>query len=464
MESFFREIADIVGPTYVSNSPEERFIYSRDQGTMEPRNPDLVAMPGSTEEVRLIMLAANQAKVPVVPMGGGLVLSGLSRALKGGLILDMKRMNRILEVNEMSRYAVVEAGTSQGMLQAYLKKHHPGLKHSVPDAPPIATLAGNVLIHGSGHMSAAAGFHSEMLNGLEAVLPTGEVVRLGSCSISPYWFSRAPLPDLAGLFLGWAGTTGVVTRLAIKLFPNRALNDVGIFVVEDPELAPMIINRVTGVGLAEDVTAWMSPKPDWARGFIHINVNWSADTKEELIWKRNLIRASLREYIDKKIGGFMMMPPMMKKPFMEAPSTTLARFADVRKGGGFEYVGAIMPVELFPQAYRAGLEIAETHGTTYSTGIRVVGQGHSMMFFWAYPFNRADEADVKRAQAALEATNQAALDMGGVPWKSEAPAQQQIISRMDPNTYALMTRLRKVLDPQGIMNPGNWEAASQEVV
>lgn len=55
-------------------------------------------------------------------MGGGLVLSGLSRPLKGGIVLDMKRMNRILEVNETSRYVLVEAGTAQGMLQAYLKK------------------------------------------------------------------------------------------------------------------------------------------------------------------------------------------------------------------------------------------------------------------------------------------------------------------------------------------------------
>jgi len=122
-------------------------------------------MPDSTEEVRQVMLLANRHKIPVVPLGAGLVLSGLCRALKGGIVLDMKRMNRIIEVNEMSRYALVEAGTSQGMLQAYLKKHHPRLKHSAPDAPPTATIAGNIAIHGSGHISHAHGFHSDMLNG-----------------------------------------------------------------------------------------------------------------------------------------------------------------------------------------------------------------------------------------------------------------------------------------------------------
>ncbi|MCI0481940.1 MAG: FAD-binding oxidoreductase, partial [Candidatus Dadabacteria bacterium] len=72
----------------------------------------------------------------------------------------------------------------------------------------------------------------------------------------------------------------------------------------------------------------------------------------------------------------------------------------------------------------------------------------------------ADPADVKRAQKALEDTNEAALEIGGIPWKAEVPAQQGIIKRMDPNTYELMGRIRKTLDPNGIMNPGNWEVSS----
>jgi glycolate oxidase len=79
------------------------------------------------------------------------------------------------------------------------------------------------------------------------------------------------------------------------------------------------------------------------------------------------------------------------------------------------------------------------------------------MFFFAYPFNRADETDVERARRALEETNREVLEMGGIPWKAEAPAQKQIIGRMDPGTLDLMGRIRNMLDPDGIMNPGNWE-------
>ncbi len=457
MENVLKALEEIVGPEFVSNQPEERYIYSMDPGTMHPKEPDFVVMPGTTREVAKIMALSNKLNVPVVPMGAGLVLSGLTRALKGGIILDMKRMNHILEVNETSRYAIVEAGASQGMLQAYLKKHHPDLKHSMPDAPPMATIAGNITIHGSGHLSHAAGFHSDMLNGLEVVLPTGKVVRIGSCATSSHWYARAPLPDLAGLFLGWAGTTGVVTKMAVKLFPAYPFNDVCICVCEDSELMPDILYHLTGAQVAEDIVTWMTPKPDWARGFQHCNISYGARSKEELAWKRNLIQASVRKYVDDKIAGFMMVPAAMKGVFLDVPSRTLTRFADAKQGGGFEYVGGIMPVNFYPEAYKIGIKLAEKCQTTYSMGARIIGVNHCMMFFYAYAFNRADQADVERAQKALHETNKAVLEMGGVPWKAEAPAQKQIIEKMDPNMFALISQIRSLLDPNGIMNPGNWE-------
>ncbi|GAB6093856.1 hypothetical protein JCM14469_01080 [Desulfatiferula olefinivorans] len=448
----------VVGPRYVSDAAEERYLYSMDQGTMPPAPPDAVVLPGSTEEVRDIVRLANEHRIPVVPMGAGLVLSGLTRALRGGIIVDMKRMNRIVTVNPVSRYAVVEGGTSQGMLKAYLEKHHPDLKHSMPDAPPIATVAGNVCIHGSGHLSVLGGSHSDMLTGMEVVLGSGEVIRTGSCSVSPDWFSRSPLPDLSGLFLGWSGTTGIVTRLGIKLFPNYRFNDVLIFVAESADAMPDIISRLTAVQAAEDMTPWMTPKPAWANGFLHINIAFGAHSKKELLFKRNLIQHSVRPYIDRKEAGFLPLPPAEKGRFLRIPSPDLARFADLRKGGGFEYVGAIMAIEHFPDAYRAGLAIAERFNVAYSLGARIIGAGHAMMFFFAYAFNRADANDVKRASDALEATNEAALSLGGIPWKAEEPAQKRIIDHMDPETFALMNRIRKTLDPNGIMNPGNWEA------
>ncbi len=458
MSNLAQRLREIVGDAFVSFEPEELYLYSMDQGTMPPAAPDAVVMPKTTEEVAKIAQLANELKVPLVPMGGGLVLSGLTRALKGGIIVDMKRMDRIVEVNPASRYTVVEAGVTQGKLKAYLAKHHPELKHSMPDAPPAATIAGNICIHGSGHLSVLAGFHSDMLTGMEVVLPTGKIIRTGSCSVSPQWFAKAPLPDLSGLFLGWSGTTGIITRLGIRLFPNYRFNDVLVYVCEKAELMPKIISMLTSTQVAEDMTPWMVPKPEWAKGFFHINVAFGAHSKKELIFKRNLLQESVRQITDTKAAGFLPIPPVQKERFMKIPSPDLARFADARKGGGFEYVGAIMAIERFAEAYNAGIEIAEKHGVTYSLGARIIGAGHAMMFFFAYAFNRADKEDVRRAARALEDTNRACLDMGGIPWKAEMPAQKEILKRMDPGAAALMDRLRDLLDPNRIMNPGNWEA------
>ncbi|NQU08443.1 MAG: FAD-binding oxidoreductase [Candidatus Abyssubacteria bacterium] len=450
-------LAEIVGKEFVSNQPEEAFFYSRDGGTMDPKKPDYVVMPRTPEEVQTVMELANREKVPVIPLGGGQALSGISRALKGGIVLDMKRMNRILEVNEASRYVVVEAGVSQGMLQAYLRKNYPHLKHSMPDSPPSATIAGNILIHGSGHLSQATGFHSEMLNGLEVVLPTGEICTIGSCSTTPYWFSRAPLPDLAGLFIGWHGPTGVVTKLAIKLYPNPKLKDVMLFLTENPEYLPDILFKITGTEMAEDLNVSASEEPHYMEGLQITIIALTAGSEKEMDLKKRTIREALRSYVDDKEGGFMFIPTFAKGRFLETPMRDMTKFSDTKKGGGFEYVGAIMPVGLFPEAHKKGLEIAARYNTPYSIAVRTIGRAHSMMFAYAYAFNRDDDEDRKKMQKALHETNMAVLELGGIPWKAEEPAQQLILEKMDPETYKLMSKIRAVLDPNGIMNPGNWE-------
>jgi glycolate oxidase len=181
-------------------------------------------------------------------MGNGMSLTGLVIPLKGGIVLDMKRMNRILEVNAMARYAVMEGGASQGVLKAYLQEHYPQLRHSIPDAPPATTIAANVALHGQGRLTQQYGFNSEMVTGLEVVLPTGEICLIGSPSLGPYWFSRGPtMPDLSALFLGWLGTTGIITRIGLRLYTEQEDRDVELFVTDRVDLIPdMLYSLRTG--------------------------------------------------------------------------------------------------------------------------------------------------------------------------------------------------------------------------
>ena len=172
MDDLFRSLAEILGEEYVSNRKEELYIYSQDPGMMDPHEPDYVVMPKTTEEIQEIVKLANAKKIPIVPVGASLSLSGLVIPHRGGIVLDLKRMDGVLEVNEESRYVVVEAGVTTGKLKAYLERHHPNLRFSIPDAPPAATVVGNIVIHGQGRLTQQYGFNSDMVTGLEVVLPT----------------------------------------------------------------------------------------------------------------------------------------------------------------------------------------------------------------------------------------------------------------------------------------------------
>jgi len=452
MDSIHQALIEIVGEEQVSNRPEELYIYSFDLGTTEPHRPDYAVAPRTTEEIQGIVKLANKEKIPVVPLGGGLSLAGLAVPFKGGIALDLKRMDSIIEVNEEARYAVVECGVSQGQLTTYLERYYPHLTHSEPGAPPQATIAGNVAIHGQGDLAHPYGFNSDMINGLEVVLPTGEVCKFGSCSIGASWFTQHPLPDL-GLFLGWSGATGIITKVSLRLFPCKSIRGTGLFVVENEELVPEVMYKLSHTQMAEDIVAFSQAIPPFASGLQHFSINMAADSEKELEFKQEIIwDDTLGEYIRSGAGGFLGFVRGLQRP-------QVSKTSDWRKGGGFEYVGSIMPVKKYPECYRRGREISERHDIPYTVLGRCIGAAHSMMFSWTYAFNRADPETVKQAREALHETDDLVLELGGTIWKPGLYGQKLAMERLDPNTLKLMKKVKQLLDPNGIMNPGNWEVS-----
>jgi glycolate oxidase len=457
MSDILKSLIEIVGERGVSNTPEELWFYSRDPGVLAPHRPDYVVAPKTTEEVQKVVQLANREKIPIVPMGNGMALTGLVIPLKGGIVMDMKRMNKILEVNEKARYAVVEGGTSQGVLKAYLQDHYPHLRHSLPDAPPVTTIAANVALHGQGRLTQQYGFNSDMVTGLEVVLPTGDICKIGSPSLGPYWFSKGPtLPDLSGLFLGWLGTTGIFTKVGLKLYPNKKIREIELFVIDRVELVSEIIYKLTHLEMLEDLNVWFQPKPLMFKDNYHITIYFTGDTEEEIEFKRKMIWDAVQGFIDTKDGGFMGVQ-FMKEMLLEMPQRGIAAFADVPKGGGFEYSGPITLIEHFPRYAAKVIELAAKYDVLYASSARVISGGHSMMFSISFAFNRADPAMMKRVKSALDEATEFALEMGGIPWKPNFMEQKMTMRKMDPNTLKLLQMVKKNLDPLGIMNPGNWE-------
>jgi FAD/FMN-containing dehydrogenase len=457
-EEIIKKLVDIVGKDYVSNRPEELYIYSRDPGAQKPRQVSCVVMPKTVQEVQKIVTLANNEKIAITPMGGGLTLSALTVPIRNGIVLDMKRMDQIIEVNEMSRYAVIEAGVTQAALRAYLEKHYPHFQHSTPESPPTVTVVGNILIHGHGHLTPRYGVNSQMVNGMEVILPTGELCKLGSCSVSPSWFSRDPLPDLMGLFLGWFGTTGIVTKISMQLFPKPNFRDLLIFSSEDIELIPKLVFDFSQINLLENCFIVSQQKPEWAQSIFYI-VIISGESEEEFNMKKELHLKIFQKYEDKVklVDDEPALTPLRDR-FLGVPPFA-ATAADFRKGGGFEYTGAILPIEAVSEAWRKGLEIANAHGMLYQLGLQSLPNGHSMMLAFSYSFDRSNEDEAESARQAMNDSNRLTLDLGGIVWKAELPAQKLMLERMDPNTRMLIDKIKNTLDPNHIMNPGNWEVS-----
>jgi glycolate oxidase len=273
----------------------------------------------------------------------------------------------------------------------------------------------------------------------------------------PYWFSKGPtLPDLSGLFLGWLGTTGIFTKVGMRLFPNKKIRDVEIFVTDRIERVEDIIYRLTHTEMTEDLNIWFQPKPLMFKDNYHITIYFTGDTEEEVEFKRKMIWDALEVHMDTKDGGFMGVGPM-KAVLLEQPQRSIAAFADVPKGGGFEYSGPIALVEKFPVYTAKFLELAAKYNLIYAGTARIISGGHAMMYGMSFAFNRADKAMMDKVKDALDEVTAFAMEQGGIPWKPNVSEQQMAMRMMDPNTLKIMKMIKEHLDPQGIMNPGNWE-------
>jgi len=228
--NFLKLVQGVVGE---ENATSDRAIcasYSRDQHWhfVPAKNPAFVVRPGDKEEVREVLVLANREKVPVVPYSTGINVRGLAIPVhEGSVLLDLSRMNRILEVNPEMKTATVEPGVTFGMLLEETRKHK--LRPAFPDAPLTVSVLVNYYLRGIYQTSAADG-HDHTLS-YEMILPNGETLKTGSRSLSemPY-FRYGVGPDFTGVFSAHPGTCGVVTELTAKLYrlyDNRKVYFVG---------------------------------------------------------------------------------------------------------------------------------------------------------------------------------------------------------------------------------------------
>jgi glycolate oxidase len=204
-----REFEKLLGPSSVLHRPEDLLLYEYD-GSIEKGRPNLVVFPTTTEEVSRIVKLAAKYNLPIVGRGAGTGLSGGALARTGGVMLVFASMNRILELDIENQRAVVQPGVVNYELTRAAEPH--GLYFAPdPSSWKSCTIGGNVGENAGGPHTLAYGVTTNHVTALELVLPSGEIVRVGSTQ------GDAPGYDLTGLFVGSEGTLALVTEITVKL-------------------------------------------------------------------------------------------------------------------------------------------------------------------------------------------------------------------------------------------------------
>ena len=219
VDKVFKELVDLLGQEHVSTRESDKLVYSADWSWMlqmwldrgkEAARPDFIVHPGSPEEVAGVMKIAGRYRRPVVPWGGGSGSQGGAGPVLGGIILDTKRLNRIIDINEHSLTVTAQAGIIGAQLEWALNERGLTLPH-YPASANCATLGGYLAPRGSGVISTKYGKAEQLALSLQVVLPNGDIIR------TPPVPNHASGPDFMGLWIGAEGTLGIITEATMQI-------------------------------------------------------------------------------------------------------------------------------------------------------------------------------------------------------------------------------------------------------
>jgi glycolate oxidase len=462
-----KKLVEIVGEANATDFKHIRYAYSYDLSFVKAKLPDYVVMPTCVEQVQKIMKFANQHKIPVTPFTAGSNIGGLCIPEDGGILMDLKRMNNIIRIDEESHYAIIEPGVSHAKLASALYKY--GLRWSWPVGPPSGSVSSNALCHGIGGLSGRYGLNSEEITSMEVVLPSGELVRVGSCAIQEdAWHSCMPLPRVDGLFTGWLGTTGIITKIGVRIHPIPPI--LKVFTTSTEKLGHMgaYLRNLGNYEICDDLTSvswWLSqvpipypykPKPADAPEWVSFatTFSWTQKEKEarEEIWKMVFDEevkkgSSLKETV---------YPAEALKARTELPSQIVGSTKNYTKqaGGGISWPGTFTPLNKWEPIYDEWKKILI--GRNLSPAVRVTNYRgvHYGMLRAMIPFPKKDPEAVENARLAIVDCLRVDLDHGGVPYKPPVDFGLEINKRAHPGYVSLLKQVKNMLDPNDIMNRG----------
>ncbi len=244
-------LAEALGAEWVSDDPAILIGYSRDQGPLPARYPHLVVMPQSSEEVAEVYRVANECGVDVIPMGTGLTTMGLHIPMYGGIVMDLRRMDRILEVDGENMFMVIQPGVNY--LAAQVEAQKVGCRVLNPSTAATAGVISNHAFCNINTLASKYGFGMDNIIDVTMVMPDGTILKTGPAACgSVKAHVPGPGPDMSSLFRYAYGTLGTVTEMTLRLYPEPRHTYQIFPVYEEDDLTVVIdvLYRVANENLA----------------------------------------------------------------------------------------------------------------------------------------------------------------------------------------------------------------------
>ena len=417
---------------------------------------DAVVLPATTDEVARTLAWCYEHDVPLIPRGGGTGFAGGAVPLDGGIVLGLERLAGVRSVEPLLWRMWVEAGVTTADVRR-LARENGLLFPPDPGAGEQSQIGGNIATNAGGPHAFKYGTTGAWVTGLEAVLPPGEVVSVGGPirkDVAGY--------DLKSLLIGSEGTLGIITAAWLRLVPapEAALPVAGFYPGTSEGCAA--IERVLGNGLLVAALEYLDgatleaagrsfpvEQPDGAGFLVLAEADGSTEEAERL-------RLELIEVLAE--GSLAVHAP--------TGAATIAELWRWREGvsiavtaqrGGKVSEDIVVPLDRLREAIDETLEIGARHGLpACSFGHAGDGNLHSTFLVAA-----DDEAGLARAAEAVGELFALAVRLGGsisgehgVGWVKRG----QLARQWSPQALALHTKIKRVFDPKGLLNPGKKEA------
>ncbi|MFB0508427.1 MAG: FAD-binding and (Fe-S)-binding domain-containing protein [Thermodesulfobacteriota bacterium] len=451
---YIEKIEGIVGGENVRRDEIERLCYSRDLSVHEAI-PDVIVFAKASEEVSKILTVAGEERIPVTPRGSGTSAVGGALAAKGGILLDLSRMNHILEINRQDGYVIAEPGVICNNLNMALAP-----THFFPPDPASATLAslgGMVSTNASGNRALKYGTTKQYVLGLEVVLADGRIITTGSTLAK----SSAGY-DLTHLFTQSEGTLGIITKVILRILPMPE------YIAFAEARFPTLIDA--GKAAEEILTAGIALSSCEILDKISIDVVNKAmglnipDTVESMLFieidgKKQAVKADIRKInkiceANNGIENNWDDDPAKRLKMWAARQGIIASLSKVKRGSRLQSVVEDfgVPITKIPQTIQEIQEISEKHNFPIAT-FGHIGDGNLHAVIISDPRNKAEWDIVRKiADDFIDLT----LRLNGTLTAEHGigMAKSPYIGLELGESHHVMKEIKGTLDPNNILNPG----------